>query len=308
VAGVLGAGVLIVAIVVVVVVVRTRGDQSIAQPDGPLPTTPSVAVEGKRAHYSEMAVMQAGQRRAAAILTPPDAAPGERLPVVVLLHGRGISAGTFAADAGWDDAVADHRFIAVFPQGVSDSWNAGGCCRPATTLGMDDLALLDVFVADVAARPDVDPARIFMAGDSNGGMMTYRYLCEHADRLAGAASVTGTNVSGCEPNAARRFLHVAAGADEVVPYDGGSSPASLVFADGPFPAVPASVEAVAVAAGCAEPPASTDDGGVHTRTWDACRGGAVVELVTIDGAEHTWPRGAPYDATTEVLRFFGLAT
>ena len=307
----LGAIVVLVVLVGVVALAvwRTRSDQTLAlPPDGAaLPTTPPQRVDGRQAMYSETAVMQGSQRRAAAILTPPDLRPGERVPVVFLLHGRGVNAAQFASDSGWDPAVAEHRVMAVFVQGVSDSWNAGRCCRPATTLQIDDVALLDAFVTDVARRPDVDPSRIFMAGDSNGGMMTYRYLCSHADRLAGAASVVGTNMSGCEPNVALPVLHVAARDDQVVPYEGGRSTASLVFADGGFPSVVSSVQQLASAFGCGPESPRVDAGVVHTEVWSDCRGGARVQLVTIDGAQHAWPRGAPYDATSEVLGFFGLA-
>jgi polyhydroxybutyrate depolymerase len=309
---VLGVAVALVATVAAVafVIWRTRSDQELVLPaDGsPLPTTPPAPVEGRRALYSEMAVMQGSQRRVASILTPPDVQPGERLPLVFLLHGRGIGVAAFAEAAPWDTAVADDRFIAAFVQGVSDAWNAGDCCRPATTFGIDDLALLDAFVVDMSKRPDVDPARVFMAGQSNGGMMTYRYLCEHGDRLAGAASVLGTNMSGCDPNVALPVLHVAARDDEVVPYDGGRTGPSLLFASGSFPPVVESLEEVASTAGCGPEPARTDAASVHTDVWSGCRDGAVVELVTLDGARHVWPRGAPYDATDEILRFFGITS
>jgi polyhydroxybutyrate depolymerase len=147
-----------------------------------------------------------------------------------------------------------------------------------------------------------------MAGVSNGGMMTYRYLCEHGDRLAGAASVLGTNMSGCDPDVALPVLHVAARDDEIVPYDGGTSAASLVFASGAFPPVVSSIEQVAAAAGCGSEPARTDAGTVHTDVWSGCGNGAVVKLVTLDGARHVWPSGPPYDATSEILRFFGISS
>jgi poly(3-hydroxybutyrate) depolymerase len=48
------------------------------------------------------------------------------------------------------------------------------------------------------------------------------------------------------------------------------------------------------------------DGSVKTERWTGCRGGSHVQLVTLDGAPHAWPVGSPYDATAEVLRYFGI--
>ena len=42
--------------------------------------------------------------------------------------------------------------------------------------------------------------------------------------------------------------------------------------------------------------------------WAECTAGTRVRLVTIDGMAHVWPSGYPYDATTEILAFFGITS
>ena len=290
-----------------VFVVWVQQDQDVvASAEGiPLGTIPYYTAPDSPARYTFINIGQGPFQRRVDIIVPADPVPGERLPMVVVLHGHSANSELVRLNGGWDIQVAKHRFIALLPNGIGESWNAGNCCRPAMTLGMDDVAFIDSAISDMAKRPEVDPARVFMVGESNGGMMTYRYLCDHADRIVAAASVIGTNVSGCEPSRALPFLHVAGTSDEVVPYGGGSSAPGRVLAGGDFPPARDTISALAAAQGCAAP-TSTVDGIVETVTYAPCSDGSRVEFATITGLTHVWPRGEPYDASSEVVSFFGL--
>jgi len=270
----------------------------------PQPTVPGSVVDGVR--FSDWYVQQGINLRRVSLAFPADQSPGEPLPAVVVLHGLRGNPGEIGIDGGWFSAVSERRFVAVLPYGVAQSWNAGGCCRPAQLLGIDDVAFLDLVVRDTSARPEVDPARVFMVGQSNGAMMTTRYLCDHASRLAGAASVIGTSVAGCQPSDPVPFLQVAAEADEVLPYAGGRTTTSYLFSSVDPPPVPQSVAAAALAMECAAPVPDLVDGAVTVRRWIGCRVPGRVRLDSIAGARHVWPRGEPYDATAEVLDFFGI--
>lgn len=285
---------------------RSNQDLELPADDEPLPTNPTVTSPLGPARYTKAFIQQGINRREIEYVLPPDVTPGERLPAVVVLHGASNSPWLMQSRTGLGQAVVDRRFVAVFPHGVASSWNAGRCCRPAMTLGIDDLAFIDAVVDDVARRPEVDPDRIHMVGESNGGIMTYRYLCDHAGRLAGAASVVGTNLSDCVPNEPVPVVHVAASSDEVVPYSGGSTASSRVLARSAFPPVAESMKAIAAAARCSPTPETDVDGPAEVVEWTDCGGGATVRLVTVVGAKHGWPRGEQFDATDEILDFFGL--
>ncbi|MEZ5321001.1 MAG: hypothetical protein R2698_02760 [Microthrixaceae bacterium] len=110
-------------------------------------------------------------------------------------------------------------------------------------------------------------------GFSNGGMMVYRFLCSAADRVAAAASVSGTNDAGCEPNGAVSILHIHGTADESVPYRGGASVFSALMGS-TFPPVEEAVGATAAAQGCGNEPTVSTLGAVTDRSWTNCRGGA----------------------------------
>ncbi len=232
---------------------------------------------------------------------------GTDRPPVVLLHGHSANSGVIVSRGAWAPAIAAYRFVVVAPDGVAQSWNAGGCCRLATTLGIDDDAFLDVVVRDVKRRDFVDPRRVFMVGESNGGMMAYRFACRHGDEIAAMVSVEGTRLDNCPPKRPISILHIHGTDDRVVPYAGGESAAGELLSSTTFPAVEASMGRIAGQLGCAADPAlDTAISTVTVRRWSGCGQGAHVELDTIAGLGHVWPRTGSYDATERIVAFFGL--
>ncbi len=222
-----------------------------------------------------------------------------------MLHGLGVNALAISNAADWRGAVAQDGFIAVFPQGVSDSWNMGPCCPPANLLGVADRAFLGDLVSELAARPDVDAERVYLTGFSNGALMVYALACELPGSFAAVAPMAGTNLTGCAPEEPFSLLHQHSDPDLVVPYSGGLAVGSLL-SSAPFPSVPDSVAAWAAADGCAPSPQVDGSDGVERFDWSPCSDGTRVELVRIPGVGHEWPRTDSYDGLDELLRFFGL--
>ncbi len=239
------------------------------------------------------------------VLSPADVAPGEQLPVVVVLHGLTVDSDTMSRAADWRGAVARDRFVAVFPQGVFDSWNAGPCCPPASALGSDDLGYLDEVVRQVDTRADVDPGRRYLTGFSNGGVMSYAVACARPGVYAAVAPMAGSNLADCTPEEPVSLLHVHGDPDPVVPYDGRPT-LSQILSSAPFPRVPDSVAEWARASGCAGAPERVEETpGVVRQVWSGCGEGARVELLTHPGNQHRWPN-APLDGLDAVLRFFDV--
>ncbi|MEZ5238022.1 MAG: hypothetical protein R2716_03405 [Microthrixaceae bacterium] len=88
---------------------------------------------------------------------------------------------------------------------------------------MDDVALLDAVIAQMAAEENVDPQQVYVTGFSNGAMMTYLQSCRRTDRPSGAASVAGTNFSDRQPDSPSRFIQISGSDDPIVPVLGGPS-------------------------------------------------------------------------------------
>lgn len=250
--------------------------------------------------------MQVGlAERSYLTVAPKDIGSDERLPAVIVLHGLGANHRMMSNAADWRGAVEEKRFLAVFPQGVADSWNMGPCCPPANLLGVDDVGFLDRVAREVLDRDDVDPDRLFLTGFSNGGVMTYALACARPDLFAAIAPMAGSNLTGCAPPSPIPLLHQHSDPDFIVPYDGQPAIGQLV-SSADFPPVPDSVGAWAVANGCAAEPTSTSDDDVERIDWTGCPDDGEVHLVRIPGPGHVWPNKGRYDPLETMLDFFGI--
>ena len=140
-------------------------------PVGPTPIT-EVRVIHYRAHN--------GVIRPAWLLLPAGY-HGERIPLVISPHGRGVD--DQANALLWGDLPGEGDFAVINPAGegrrLADySWGAPG--------QIDDLARMP----EIARRHgvNVDPHRIYAFGGSMGGMETLLVVAEHPHLLAGAAA------------------------------------------------------------------------------------------------------------------------
>ena len=253
-------------------------------------------------HEVQMGLLQ----RQYTTVAPLDVRTGERLPVVMALHGLAVDRDAMINAADWRGAVARDRFIAVFPQGVANSWNMGPCCPPANLLGIDDLGFLDRVVAEVGARPDADTGRRYITGFSNGAIMAYSEVCARPGVWSALAPMSGSNLSGCAPSEPISLLHQHGDLDPVVPYDGQPALGQLLTS-ADLPSVPQSVAAWAVADGCPTPPrVLKEPSGVERMTWSPCSGATRVELVRVPGIGHAWPVLGEYDGLERMLEFFDI--
>ena len=155
--------------------------------------------------------------------------PGNRgaVPIVFVLHGGAVADGrqTFRYDfqsLGARDGVAT-----VHPSGVGAGWNDGRDTPFLLARGgsADDVAFFGAMIDSLVAEGVADPARIYITGGSNGGMMTMRLVCELADRLAGAApfvSLLPEKMQGrCAPSRPVPMMLMLGTADRLMPFAGG---------------------------------------------------------------------------------------
>ena len=235
---------------------------------------------------------------------PLEHVPGERLPVVIVLHGHGNGARTIASQVDSENNVAERRFIAVFPQGYGNTWNIVQCCDPAAAAFMDDFGFFDALVDYLAGRPDTDAERISLAGGSLGGITAFQYACRASDRLAGVASASGTHVTSCLPESPVPTMQIHSLTDEAIAYDG-SPTWTEVLLGLDFPAVVPTMQTWAEANGeCTDPPTRSEieTSDISTATlWDC--GGTVTWLETLSWGGHAWPAIGDYFVADHVLDF-----
>jgi polyhydroxybutyrate depolymerase len=70
---------------------------------------------------------------------------------------------------------------------------------------------------------NIDAARVYFVGHSNGGFMSHRIACDSAPRVAAIVSLAGAtwkDQSKCQPAAPVAVLEVHGVMDDMVPYDG----------------------------------------------------------------------------------------
>ncbi|MCA8907068.1 MAG: hypothetical protein KDA64_04150 [Rhodospirillaceae bacterium] len=227
-----------------------------------------------------------------ALLYPAGAGPR---PTVIVLHGGMGTGARIAASSGFAEAAAAAGFTAVFPDGLDRRWNDGRVGW-RNGEGPDDVAFLstlaDALVADGIALPD----RIYLAGISNGGMMSFTMACLASERFAGIGTVIANLPAGigpCAP-AAVPLVMVNGTDDPLVPYGGGG--VGIFGRRGEVLGVEQTAGLFAVAFGCGGPTAAEladrdpGDGTTVTRIdWQGCLPGAGVTLYRVNGGGHTVP-------------------
>lgn len=190
------------------------------------------------------------------VRVPPGYEEGTPAPLLVLLHGYGATGQIQGAYLGLDEAADAAGMLYVHPDGVTNKlgkqyWNAtDACCAPRTG-APDDSAYLAAVIAQVRDQYDVDPRRIYVMGHSNGGFMSFRMACDHADVVAAIVSLeaaTFDDPADCAPSEPVAVLAVHGTADRTIEYDGDD------IAGRSFPSAPTTVETWAGYNGCATTP------------------------------------------------------
>lgn len=261
------------------------------------------------------------------ILHSPTTAPASAMPLIVMLHGGHGSDGNAQRSFGFD-AYADSRSFAVaYGDGYRSSWADGRGTTPADQAGVDDKKFLAALVADASSRLAIDPARVYLAGMSNGGIMSYRMACETSGPFRGyamvAASIAEPIAASCAPRPGIPVLTINGVADPLVPEDGGDccGGGPVLGQGGRVVSFDASAEILRLAGGCTStpvieqlPPAVNDGTSVEKRSY-ACVGSARLIVYRVHGMGHSWPPRSPrlpssgppsgnIDATAEVVSFF----
>ncbi|MFZ5748453.1 MAG: alpha/beta hydrolase family esterase [Pseudomonadota bacterium] len=236
----------------------------------------------------------AGTTRNYLLLDGADGRPGA--PLLVILHGGGGNAASMVAR--WAEKARKEGLVIAFPNGVGrqermGTWNAEGCCGFAMTSDSKDVAFVGAVIDEVQRSRRTDPHRIYVAGMSNGGMMTYRIAIALGNRLAGAGVVSGAMFGGeGQPRGAVPILIMHGVKDDVVPYEGGQSRLGFVAQSQskPFEPVRYAVDFWRRANGCGAAPAASTTGDITVERYTGCAG-ADLTFYSLASANHTWPGG-----------------
>ncbi|MEJ6694511.1 MAG: PHB depolymerase family esterase [Chitinophagales bacterium] len=146
------------------------------------------------------------------------------VPLVINLHGYGSNAAQQNFYGNFKNLADVDNFLVVLPDGTKDLsgtpyWNSF-----AGNGTVDDVAFISGLIDTLSQNYNIDPAKIFSTGMSNGGFMSYRLACELNNRISKIASVTGsmnTTLQGtCSPGAPIPVMQIHGTNDPTVPYNG----------------------------------------------------------------------------------------
>jgi polyhydroxybutyrate depolymerase len=233
-----------------------------------------------------------GQTRTYLVYRPPSLPANQPVPAVIVLHGHGASGAVMERITGFDRLADSDKFIVVYPDGVGHSWNAGACCDPAESAGIDDVGFLVSMLQQVEAAYSIDPRRVYVAGFSNGGLFAYTFACQQAHLIAAIGVVEATMVGACHPSNPVSVMHIHGIRDTEVPFAGGT--VSYAFEGNTpllLPPVSTVLQQWRTIDGCAATSTKTRVDTTTVTAWTACSAGTAVQLDLLDGGVHLWPGG-----------------
>lgn len=240
-----------------------------------------------------------GMQRSYRLHIPPGLDLAQPASLVIAFHGVGDDPAEMERLTGLNQIADRSRFLLVYPNGIGQSWNAGGkCCGEALTKNIDDIAFVREILSDLETVVRVDTKRIYATGFSNGGALADRLACEMPDVFAAVASVAGILAySPCQAQQPIAVLHMHGLADPILPYKGGGA-----FAIRPVEEI---MSSWAELDGCGGSPTVDNPAKTvkHT-TYASCQAGTAVELYAIEGGGHDWPSKEVLDTSQKIWDFF----
>lgn len=240
-------------------------------------------------------------------------------PLLFQLHGGNGTAPRRAQQTGLNEIADRERFIAIYPQGENYGWNDG-----RFPLGLvssqgkaDDVAFFNAMFDALTSSGEGDPARVYVSGGSNGGMMTYRLVCEVGHRIAAAvvmvANLPELVAPNCNPPRAVPLLIMNGTSDPLMPFEGGV--VAMREENGRVISTMDTVEFWRKANGCAgkalqtQMPNRDPDDGMTTDMfhWAPCASGGELLFFRMNGAGHGLP-GRSRNKIAEAERLGGKSS
>ena len=215
-------------------------------------------------------------------------------PLMFVFHGFGGIATQFINNADMRDLAESNNFIVVYPQGLDlggtgSHWN---CSNPSADnkSDVDDIGFIENLIDQlILDYPVIDSKRIYAAGYSNGGFMSY-YLACNSKKFAAIGSVAGTmlddSYQSCNANFPTAMINIHGTNDFDVPYDGNTY----------YPSIPDVVDWWKNFNNTPNEDLLTNqDGSIEQYKYYNDAGDIYVEHIKIIGGDHYWDDKLNYE-------------
>ena len=149
-------------------------------------------------------------------------------PLMINFHGFGGTASDFVETADMRSLAESENFIVVYPQGTLlggyPHWNSSAPSSDNKS-SVDDIGFVEALIENISSTYSINENRIYAAGYSNGGFMSY-YLACNSTKFAAIGSVAGTMIDdsyqNCNALVPTAMINIHGTADSVVLYEGDS--------------------------------------------------------------------------------------
>ncbi len=263
---------------------------------GPPPIASLILASGAAGDEPQARTVEIGGRtRTYTVFLPPNYATAAKVPLVVDLHVFGNDAESQRVESGYFKLHADPEdgFAIVYPQGVGNSWNAGGCCGVAAIDAVDDVAFLVEMVHRILAEwPNIDAGRVYVTGRSNGSAMAQRLGVEASDTfVAGAGYAMRLVTPAPEKRTPFAYMDFATYQDTYVAYGGDPGSKSRVA----LPSAADNAATWAALQGCKptprverlSPPGTAKEPN-QCAYYEGCAGAVVVASCSLSGGHNVY--------------------
>ncbi|MSR06216.1 MAG: hypothetical protein EXR93_03975 [Gemmatimonadetes bacterium] len=261
----------------------------------PVAVVPIEAVSWFAANRHNGSFVSSGVKREYLLYVPKAYDRSKPTPLVISLHGAGLWGAAQRDMSRWNDVADREGLIIVYPSGVGGRgvrvWHEEGI-RPGLS---PDVKFVSALIDTISAHFNIDPARVYANGLSNGGGMSFALSCTLRDRIAAVGLVGSAQLvpfKWCPDPRPMPMINFHGTSDVAAPYNGGTS--WVVPDHKRFPSQLTWTANWAQRNGCVPNPVdSAVAADVTRRTFTPCADGADVVLYTIHGGGHTWPGGGP---------------
>lgn len=253
----------------------------------------------------------------------PSRCRGQRLPLIVMLHGCTQSPDDFAAGTRMNFLAEEQNCFVVYPEQPSGA-NHSKCWNWFRTgdqrRGGGEPSMIAGITRQIMRDHAIDPKRVYVAGLSAGGAAAAIMGATYSDLYAAVGIHSGL-ACGAASDLPSAFVAMRQGGGSKAIADGKTSVPTIVFhGDRDTTVHPKNGDQIIEQSARATRPTTkvlrgrVPHGHAYTRTVliDGA-GRAIAEHWNIDGAGHAWSGGSPTgsytdpqgpDATREMLRFF----